>query len=254
MNGNEALPPQTPSGEHRCPSWDAEPAGLSEVARKRRDEIMDATEAIIAQQGIDKLSLGQIEERAGMSRGQLTYYFKTREAILLAVYERMLRRMIRERLAGDGPKPMTGRAWDCFRAALGAHLGLDPAHPIDGRKDLFSLLYTFLAQMGHRADYRVKLAEMYQGWRNHIAADVAHSVPEPRPADPRIAASLLQALVHGLTVQLMVDPEAFDRPAMFEACVRLLAPLFGPAASPAEDDRVETRVPDQPAGPPRIRQ
>jgi len=207
--------------------WDAEPDGLSEVARKRRDEIMDAAEAIIAGHGIDKLSLTQIETRAGMSRGQLTYYFPTRESILLAVYERMLRRMIRERLAGDGPKPMTGHAWDCFRHALAAHLGLDPNHKPEQKKDLFSLLYTFLAQMGHREDYRNRLSEMYRGWRNHIAADVVDSVPEPHPIDPVIAASLLQALVHGLTVQLMVDPEAFDRRAMFDACVRLFAPVFG---------------------------
>ena len=49
---------------------------------------------------------------------------------------------------------------------------------------------------------------------------------EPRPVEPRIAASLLQALIHGLTMQLMVDPDAFDRKAMFEACTRLLEPIF----------------------------
>ena len=141
-----------------------------------------------------------------MSRGQLTYYFPTKESILLAVYERMLRRMIREVMAGDGPKPMTGRARDCFQHALAGHLGLEPAHAIERKKELFSLLYTFLAQMGHREDYRNKLSEMYRGWREHIAADVADTVREPRPMDPLIAASLLQALVHGLSVQLMVDP------------------------------------------------
>jgi AcrR family transcriptional regulator len=221
-----AVPTKPPAAGPPCPGWDEEPAGLSEVARRRRDEIMDAAEAIIANHGIDKLSLGQIEARAGMSRGQLTYYFPTRESILLAVYERTLRRMIRERLAGEGPKPMTGRAWDCFKHALAANLGLDPAHKPEQRRDLFSLLYTFLAQMGHREDYRDKLSETYRDWRNHIAADVVDSVPEPRPVDPVIAASLLQALVHGLTVQLMVDPEAFDRQAMFEACARLFAPVF----------------------------
>ena len=94
------------------------------------------------------------------------------------------------------------------------------------KNELFSLLYTFLAQMGHREDYRNKLSETYRGWREHIAADVADSVAEPRPVEPRIAASLLQALIHGLTMQPMVDPDAFDRKAMFEACTRLLEPIF----------------------------
>src|SRR5580704_17315779 len=100
-----------------CLGWDSEPEGLSEVARRRRDEVMDAAEAIIAGQGIDQLSLAKIEERAGMSRGQLTYYFPTKESILLAVHERMLRRMIREFVGSEGPKPMTGQAWDCFKKA-----------------------------------------------------------------------------------------------------------------------------------------
>jgi AcrR family transcriptional regulator len=233
-----------------CPGWDTEPAGLSEVARKRRDEIMDAAEAIIAGEGIDELSLKKIETRAGMSRGQLTYYFPTRESILLAVYERMLRRMIRERLSGDGPKPLTGRAWDCFRHALSGHLGLDPANPPEKKRDLFSLLYTFLAQMGHREDYRNKLSEMYRGWRGLIAADVAQSVPEHPAIPPEIAAGLFQALLHGLTVQLMVDPEAFDRRAVYDACVQLFAPVFRDQRSEdrgqkTEDRRQKAEISDQ---------
>jgi hypothetical protein len=43
------------------------------------------------------------------------------------------------------------------------------------------------------------------------------------------------ALFQGLTDQLTVDPDAFDRTKMAEACLTLLAPLFGrptPGAKP----------------------
>lgn len=222
-------PAATPTAGSPCAWWDVVPEGLSETARKRREEIMDAAEAIIAERGIDELSLGKIEDRAGMSRGQLTYYFPTRESILLAVYDRMLRRMIRAFLAGDGPKPMTGHAEDCFRFALNNHLQL--GGPERG-KELFTLLFTFLARINQRTDYRDKLSEMYRGWREHIAADIADSVPEPRPLQPKIAASMIQALLQGLEIQLMIDPDAFDRAAMFEACNQLLSPVFkqGPVA------------------------
>jgi AcrR family transcriptional regulator len=241
MSNEFTQPTAAMSNGSFCPGWDEEPAGLSEVARRRRDEIMDAAEAIIAGQGIDKLSLAQIEERAKMSRGQLTYYFPHKESILLAVFERMLRRMIRERLAGDGPKPLTNRAWDCFRHALAGHLGLDPANPPEQRKDLFSLLHTFLAQMGHREDYRDRLSEMYRGWRGLIAADVAQSVPEAPAIPPQVAAGLFQALMHGLAVQLMVDPDALDRQATYDACVRLFAPIFREQKSEDRDQRTENR-------------
>jgi AcrR family transcriptional regulator len=201
--------------------------GLSEIALARREQILDAAEAIITGHGIQKLSLGQIEDRAGMSRGQLTYYFPTKESILLAVYDRMLKRMIREAMAADGPKPMTGVAWEYIQHGLQKHLG--PDWPPPGVKDLFSLLFTFLAQMGHRNDYRTRLSQWYAEWRTFLAADIGGSVPEPVAA-PRVVAALIQALFHGLDVQLMMDPNAFDRQEMFAACVRLLAPLFGRAS------------------------
>jgi AcrR family transcriptional regulator len=204
--------------------------GLSEIALARREQILDAAEAIIAGHGIQKLSLGRIEADADMSRGQLTYYFPTKESILLAVYDRMLRRMIRERIASDGPKPMTGRAWECVQFGLKKHL--EPEWPPPGAKELFSLLFTFLAQMGHREDYRKRLSQWYGEWRSFLALDIAGSVPEPRRTSPRVLAALLQALFHGLDMQLMMDPDAFDRQEMLTVCVRLLAPLFNRSADP----------------------
>lgn len=224
--------PDAPSLLALCP---ADPPGLSEVALKRRDEILDAAEAIIAGEGIHKLSLGRIEERlGGMSRGQLTYYFPTKESILLAVFDRTLRRMIADLMRADGPKPMTGRAWDCFRHGLAKNL--EPADQ-PGERDLFSLLYTFLAQMGHRPDFRDRLAQLQRDGREFIAADIAGSAPES-PVSPRILASLVQVVLHGLRVQLTVDPDAFDRDEMAAACVRMFAPLFGQSPTATEPERV----------------
>ncbi len=61
-----------------------------DVGRIRREQIVEAAVAIIAEQGIQNLSLSEIEKRAGMSRGQLTYYFPSKEDILLAVFDRPL--------------------------------------------------------------------------------------------------------------------------------------------------------------------
>jgi AcrR family transcriptional regulator len=228
--GERDTAPCDESHKGQTPGLSDPAEGLSEVARARREQILDAAEAIIAGRGIQRLSLAQIEQRAGMSRGQLTYYFPTKEQILLAVYDRMLRRMIGETRAADGPKPMTGQAWECLQHGLKKHL--EPDWPPAPARDLFSLLFTFLAQMGHRADYRKRLSQWYAERRSLLAADIAGSVPEPQ-ASPKAVAALLQGLFHGLDVQLMMDPDAFDRGEMLGLVVRLLAPLFGRAtASP----------------------
>src|SRR3954453_24101597 len=64
-----------------------------DVARIRREQIVEAAVAVIAERGLHNLSLSEIEKRAGMSRGQLTYYFPTKEEILLAVFDRLLQLM-----------------------------------------------------------------------------------------------------------------------------------------------------------------
>lgn len=204
----------------------SEPVGSSETARLRRTQVIDAAMDLIAGQGLHKLSLSQIEARTGMARGHLTYYFPTKEAILLAVFDRMLERMIEgihEHVdRTGGPKPGTGRAWDCVRFMFHRHLLEDH----DANQRAFgSLLHTFLAQIPYREDYRRKLAEQNRAWRELMAADFAESVPG-LAVPPAALASVVMALVQGLTQQRVVDPDGFDRTATLEIILQMLAPFF----------------------------
>src|SRR5471030_191016 len=70
--------------------------GRVTIASIRRTEIVDAAAAVINEQGIQNLSLSEIEAKVGMSRGQLTYYYKTKEEILLAVFDRLLALMCQQ--------------------------------------------------------------------------------------------------------------------------------------------------------------
>lgn len=199
----------------------------SATARAWRDRIITAATDIIASEGIQKFSLGGIERHLGkrrrkISRGQLTYYFRTKEDILLAVFDRMLARMFAEAVAegakvGIGP-PGDGRVMDRLRYGLGKLMrtgGSDTA-------DLRVLAHAFHAQVRHRPDFQAKLAQVNAGMRAHIAADVAAD----GVANPTVVASVIMALFQGLTEQLAVDPDAFDRAAVCELCVRLLGTLF----------------------------
>ena len=209
------------------PFVEPDPPGDTPVARKRRDEIVTAATDIIATQGLHELSLSGIEERLTMSRGQLTYYFPAKEDILLAVFDRMLTRMITEAIAdaerSGVNRPGVGSPLDRVKH------GLDRMMTGGGpdQTELASLVHTFMAQVRHREDYRRKLAAANAGWREHVAADIAASAG-PTPAVPPAAlASVVMALFQGLGGQLMVDPQAFDRAAVAGACLRMLAPLFG---------------------------
>lgn len=200
----------------------------SDVARSRRDQIIEAAVGIITSHGLHELSLSKIETRAGMKRGQLTYYFPTKEEILLAVFDRLLVLLCGQLAHKTNPAGARNlpNVWDCVQQMLAAVLRPGP----EFGREFHALQYTFLAQIAHREDFRQKLASVFAHWRDGIAAHWANSgKPGRRRAknvSGRTVSAFVQALVHGLTVQLAADAEAFDRAEMLKLCVGVLAPLF----------------------------
>src|SRR5436190_23884432 len=109
-----------------------------DVARIRREQIVEAAVAVIAEQGLQNLSLSEIEKKIGMSRGQLTYYFKTKEDILLAVFDRLIELMNRQ----HGEVEIDQLAWlEIVRHVLDIVLATPPAHP-----EFHALQHAFLSQ------------------------------------------------------------------------------------------------------------
>jgi AcrR family transcriptional regulator len=204
-----------------------------DVGSIRREQIVHAAIAVIAEQGIQNLSLSEIETKAGMSRGQLTYYFRTKEDILLAVFDRLIE-MMHERAQANGVGGegcgFPGQGWEHLTHFLTTFLLNPPDMP-----EFNSLQYTFLSQIGHRDDFREKLASLYGEWRGYLAQDVADDL-ERRPgkkASPRTVATLVQAILHGLAIQRAADPDVYDRQEMLELCMDLLGSYLRRAPAPS---------------------
>jgi AcrR family transcriptional regulator len=172
-----------------------------------------------------------------MKRGQLTYYFKHKEDILLAVFDRVLQLMY-ERLGrppgADGEDcPKSG--WQVTKYLLDRLLTHPPVSP-----EFHCLQYTFLSQIGYREDFRRRLATLYDQWRSHMAEGLAHDLagrPRRRAASPRALATLIQALLHGLAMQAAADPGAFDGGEMLELCLDVLGSYLGLPTSGAAAKR-----------------
>jgi len=211
----------------------------TEVARTRREQIVEASVEIITSQGLHNLSLSKIETRAGMKRGQLTYYFPTKEDILLAVFDRLLLLLYEQFRDGQNPNESRGvpNVWDCVQKMLQSVLHSRPKYG----KEFHALQFTFLAQIAHREDFRAKLATLYAEWRQGMATHWQVSAkPQAllaKNVSGQTVSSFVQALMHGLGVQLAADPNAFDRTEMLSLCVGVLAPLFThpPAGAPATE-------------------
>jgi AcrR family transcriptional regulator len=209
------------------------PAVNSPIAGARREQIVAAAVSIITSQGLHNLSLSKIETLARMKRGQLTYYFPTKEDILLAVFDRLLLLMYQQMWAGSDEQRGEEKVWDCVQHLLQTILS-----PSRIGREFHALQYTFLAQIAHRDDFREKLATLYEEWRRglsqHWQTTANPSSPLTKHVSGRTISSFLQALLHGLTMQLAADPNAFDRTEMLRLCVGVLAPLFTPNIQPLE--------------------
>jgi AcrR family transcriptional regulator len=198
-----------------------------DIGRIRREQIVEAAVAVITERGIQRLSLSEIEKKAGMSRGQLTYYFHAKEDILLAVFDRLLR-LLYDRVGKEakkrGASPCETPGWPWVQHLLESVL-LKPRTSAE----FDCLQHTFLSQVSHREDFRWRLATLYEEWRFHMGQGLAKDLLPDQQVSPRALATLVQAILHGLSMQLMADPNAFDRREVLELCVRLLEPCFGPA-------------------------
>ncbi|QVL34360.1 TetR family transcriptional regulator [Telmatocola sphagniphila] len=208
-----------------------------DIASIRREQIIEAAIHIIVSQGLQNLSLSRIEERTGMKRGQLTYYFPAKEEILIAVFDRLLERMLERMNDGVNFKEKHGipSVWDMFRKRLTERLKQNGPE----ESSFSALQFTFLSQIEHREDYRRKLATQYEEWRRILSVHwtlTGKPVENFAESDPRIVASFLQSLMLGLNVLLTADPKAFDIQKMFEFCVRLLGPLFTKDPEPTNEE------------------
>jgi AcrR family transcriptional regulator len=206
----------------------------SRVSTARREQIIDAAIAVIDEQGIQHLSLSEIEKKTGLVRGQLMYYYHSKEEILLAVFDRLLQMMHAQLHVGNGENGACdprAAGWDHFKQFLTVFLLNPPNIPA-----FHSLQFTFLSQIGDRPDFRERLANLYATWRRYGAEDFSEPLARTRRVPtvaPRTMATLVQAILHGLAVQLAADPNAYDPREMLDLIVDLLdSYLQPPPAAP----------------------
>src|SRR2546423_13079688 len=111
-----------------------------------------------------------------------------------------------------GPDADDPSAWlpgweEMVRSILEAILAQPAPHP-----EFHGLQFTFLSQIGHRADFRARLARLYEEWRSHMARQLTDDLRRRSPGRAVSApalATMIQALFHGLAVQAPAVPRAF---------------------------------------------
>jgi AcrR family transcriptional regulator len=174
------------------------------VEQHRRRDLLRATIAVIATRGIEGLRTREVAARAGVNISTLHYYFKTKEALLLAVLREVIETLTATVHKGSG----VGHARDELDARLAGTLRSFRENP-----ELATVLQELRLRSRRDAAARKAFRTLHSEWNRSIAYILRRGIKggEMRPdIDPDAGAFAITSFIMGLTLQLWVNPEACD--------------------------------------------
>lgn len=158
-----------------------------------REKILNAAFTLLSRQGYENTSIKEIAEEAGVAQGLVHYYFKSKQLLVLAVFEFVCRKV---ELRDEGEAGALA-AFEETKALLRS--------PHESRSLLFQLIGVGLHDQMIGAGVRSFIRDQ----RNHVEG-IARQVLAEREIDPtpaRPIAGVVWGAILGIMVQSLVDPD-----------------------------------------------
>ncbi|GAA4692825.1 transcriptional regulator, TetR family [Promicromonospora umidemergens] len=176
---------------------------------ERRQQIVFALWLVIAEQGIEGVSLRHVAAEAGVSMGRIQHYFGTKEALVLAGCTALV-----DSAYGGYLETADAAPRDRLLHVVSQQIPRD-----DGGRVGVSVWYAYVAKSINHTAVRQVLAEARRGAEEEcvrlIRADRGAGAEDPAALD---RARRLLALADGLTLRVLVrDLEPDEAVAMLEA-------------------------------------
>ncbi|SMF80597.1 TetR/AcrR family transcriptional regulator [Streptomyces sp. Amel2xC10] len=163
-----------------------------------REEVLAAAMAMIAERGLEKLTMAALGREVGMSSGHLLYYFHSKDELLLQALE-----WSEGRLGAERSRLLTRPA--PARERLDAYVGL---YVPDGHRDPHWTLWLEVWTRSRNADdtARDRQAAIEGAWHRDLVALLAEGISrgEFRPVDADRFATRLRALLDGLSIHVAI--------------------------------------------------
>jgi AcrR family transcriptional regulator len=188
--------------------------GSTEDGQRSRDRILRAALDLIIEAGIDQVRLAEIARRAGMSSGQVMYYFASKEHILLETLAWQEHQDAMRRQAALTEVPGAWRQLEVF-----IELYLPASHPDPS----WILWLEAWARAPHNKDVSRFLEELLNLWRDDLTAIVARGVQEGAFTSPAAMDEFTLrfiALLDGLALQHLQQMRHSSREYLSELAMR----------------------------------
>jgi AcrR family transcriptional regulator len=203
--------------------------GNSAIDESRRDQIVDAADDLLSEEGLDALTIRAVLRRTGLARRALYESFGGKDDLVLAVFERVLKRATQQfnRLLSGVDYPLDRVRVIVVSIVLGP-FGVSEGVEVDRRSAAFSREHLRLAE-ARPADLAHALGPLLELIASEVAAGMRDG--SVRDGDPMLAARLIYNLVATTTHTELLTPEhspnRADRQmladAIWEFCRRAIA-------------------------------
>jgi AcrR family transcriptional regulator len=174
-------------------------------APPREDVLVTAME-MIAERGLEKLTMAALGREVGMSSGHLLYYFHSKDELLLQTLEWSEGRL------GAARGRLLTRVSATVRERIEAYVDL---YVPDGHRDPHWTLWLEVWNRSQNADddARDRQAAIEGAWHRDLVALLAEGVSrgEFRAVDPDRFAARLRALLDGFSIHVAIGLRGTDR-------------------------------------------
>ncbi|WP_406333059.1 TetR/AcrR family transcriptional regulator [Streptomyces sp. NBC_00203] len=170
-----------------------------------REDVLAAAMDMIAERGLEKLTMAALGREVGMSSGHLLYYFRSKDELLLQTLE-----WSEGRLGGERGRLLAARG--TARERLDAYVDL---YVPDGHRDPHWTLWLEVWNRSQNADddARERQVAIEGAWHRDLVALIAEGVSrgEFRAVDPDRFAARLRALLDGFSIHVAIGLRGTDR-------------------------------------------
>jgi AcrR family transcriptional regulator len=204
------MPTTDPAARVTAPALRRRGPASTEDGQRSRDRVLKAALDLIIEAGIDRVRLAEIARRAGMSSGQVMYYFTSKEHILL---ETLAWREHQDRMGLQAALARVTGAWRQLERFV--ELFLPAAHPDPS----WILWLEAWARAPHNRQVSRFLEELLNPWRDALAGIVARGVAEGAfvaPAEIDDFTRRFIAVLDGLAIQRLQQMQGSSRKHLTE--------------------------------------
>jgi TetR/AcrR family fatty acid metabolism transcriptional regulator len=174
------------------------------IAPKRRAEIIEATFFCIALKGYSNITMQDIADSAGVSKGVIHYYFRNKDELFLSVLEKLIKDLDGH-LARNVDRAKTPP--EKVRAIINAVFEKTGAN-----KKFQVVLLDLWAHSMRNPTLKAAHRSQYARYRHLAKKIIAEGIDEGyfKKCEPARAASAIIGLTEGFAIQWIFDEKAFD--------------------------------------------